>query len=236
MTNPLSVVIITKNEENYIEDAIKSAEFADEIIVLDSGSTDETCNIAKNFGVKLEKKEWLGFGAQKNYAVNLASFNWVFVLDADERISEKLKNEINTVLEIPRYNGYHIPRLNWFFGKSIKTCGLYPDFSIRLFNKNKGRFSDVSVHESVILEGKAGKLKNHMNHLAYENVEEFIEKQKYYAKLSKKKKNFLKAMLGPCWTFFKIYILKRGFIEGWRGLVIAKIYSKYTFWKYIKKS
>jgi glycosyltransferase involved in cell wall biosynthesis len=232
MTNPLSVVIITRNEENYIEDAIKSAQFADEIIVLDSGSTDETCNIAKNLGVKVEKKDWLGFGAQKNYVVDLASFNWVFVLDADERISKKLKKEINKVLESPSFNGYLVPRLNWFFGKSIKTCGLYPDFSIRLFNKNKGRFCDVPVHESVILKGKAGKLKNHMHHLAYESVDEFIRKQKKYSGLSNKKKNIFKALFSPLWVFFKIFFIKLGFLDGWRGFIIAKGYAQYTYWKY----
>lgn len=234
MSNPLSVVIITKNEENYIEEAIRSAQFADEVLVLDSGSIDKTCNIAKNLGARVEKHKWLGYGAQKNYAVNLTSNKWVFVLDADERISEKLKIEIEKVLEIPTFNGYYVPRLNWFFGKSIKTCGLYPDLSIRLFNKNKGSFNEVTVHERVILDGRAGKLKNFMNHLAYENVEEFIEKQKKYSRLSQKKKNILKALFNPFWTFVKIYILKLGFIEGWRGFIIAKVYAKYTYWKYRK--
>ena len=181
MSNLLSVVIITKNEEKFIGDAIKSAEFADEILLLDSGSTDGTCKIAKKLGAKVENQTWLGFGPQKNSAVDLATNDWVFVLDADERIPSKLCSEIITTLKNPSFDGYFVGRLNNFFGKDIKTCGLYPDYSVRLFNRNKGRFNDVLLHESVEIEGKVAKLNNHMIHLAYSNVDEFIEKQRYYS-------------------------------------------------------
>jgi len=234
MSNQLSVVIIAKNEENFIAEAIKSAQFAKEVLVLDSNSEDKTCEIAKKLGARIEQHEWLGFGAQKNLAISLAFNDWVFVLDSDERITPKLKNEILSILKKPYYDGYRVPRLNWFFGKAIKTCGLYPDYSIRLFNKNYGKFNDVSVHESVTMNGKVSNLKNYMTHLAYDNVEEFINKQKQYSKLSKKKKNLFKAFVSPCWTFFRIYFIKLGFIEGWRGFAIAKVYAKYTFWKYYK--
>ena len=234
MSNPLSVVIITKNEEIFIEDAIKSASFADEVLVLDSDSVDRTCEISKKMGARVEKHKWLGFGKQKNVAVNLSSNDWVFVLDADERITSNLQRELISLLKNPLSDGYLVPRLNRFFGKNIKTCGLYPDYSLRLFKKNKGKFNDVEVHESVQIDGKVSKMKNHMIHLAYDNVEEFINKQKYYSDLSNKKKNLLKAILSPCWTFFKIYILRRGFIDGWHGFTIAKVYAKYTFWKYSK--
>ena len=234
MSNSLSVVIITKNEENFIEDAIISANFAEEVLVLDSESVDETCEISINMGARLEKHEWLGYGNQKNLAVNLASNEWVFVLDADERITSNLKVEILKILENPSSDGYLVPRLNKFFGKNIKTCGLYPDYSLRLFKKSKGSFSKVAVHESVEIDGSVSKLNNHMIHLAYKDVEEFIEKQKKYSKLSNKKKNIFKAIFSPCWTFFKIYVVKLGFIDGWHGFIIAKVYAKYTFWKYIK--
>jgi len=234
MSNPLSVVIITKNEERFIKDAIKSAQFADEILVLDSGSTDDTCRIAKELGARIKNQDWLGFGPQKNKAVELAKNDWVFVLDSDERISPKLQDEILLTLINPQSDGYHAPRLNNFFGKNIKTCGLYPDYSIRLFNRTKGRFNNVAVHESVQINGKVAKLKNHMIHLAYESVDEFIVKQKRYAALSHKKKNLLKALFSPCWTFFRLYFLKLGFLDGWHGFIIAKIYAKYTFWKYSK--
>jgi glycosyltransferase involved in cell wall biosynthesis len=232
MSYSLSVVIITKNEEKLIGDAIQSAKFANEVLILDSNSSDKTCEIALRMGARVEQHDWLGFGKQKNLAVNLAINDWVFVLDSDERITKELQQEILSEIDKPSSNGYLVPRLNWFFGKSIKTCGLYPDYSLRLYNKHMGSFSEVDVHESVNVQGKVSKLKNHMIHLAYDNVDEFILKQKKYSNLSQKKKNIFKALFSPIWTFFKIYILKQGFMEGWRGFIIAKVYAKYTFWKY----
>jgi len=234
MSNSLSVVIITKNEEQFLADAIKSSLFADEVLVLDSGSTDLTCTIAKDLGANVEHQEWLGFGPQKNKAVELAMHDWVFVLDSDERITIELQQEILTILQNPTADGYHVARLNNFFGKDIRTCGLYPDYSIRLFNKNKGKFNEVSVHESVQIKGTIAKLKNHMIHLAYETIDEFITKQKKYAALSHKKKNRIKALISPVWTFFKLYFIKLGFLDGWHGFTIAKLYAQYTFWKYSK--
>lgn len=232
--NKLSVVIISKNEENFIGDAIKSSLFADEVIVLDSGSTDLTCSIAKKLGAKVIHQDWLGFGAQKNMAVKLANNDWVFVLDADERITFKLQLEILNTLNNPYADGYQIPRLNNFFGKYIRRCGLYPDYSVRLFNRKKGKFNNLKVHESVQIDGTVGKLKNHMLHFAFDTVENFYNKQRTYASLSQKNKSIGKSFISPLWTFFKIYIYKLGFLEGWRGFVIAKVYAKYTFWKYYK--
>lgn len=232
--NKLSVVVITKNEENFITDAINSSLFADEVLILDSGSTDKTCEIAKELGAKVFQQKWLGFGAQKNKAVDLASNDWVFVLDSDERITTELQEEILKILENPSADGFFVARLNNFFGKDIKTCGLYPDYSIRLFNKNKGKFNEVPVHESVQMQTKAKHLKNHMIHLAYDSLDEFIQKQNRYSSLNHKKKSLFKAIVNPYWTFFKLFILKKGFLDGWHGFVIAKLYSQYTFWKYIK--
>ncbi len=232
--NKLSVVIITKNEEKFIAGAVESAIFADEVLVVDSGSTDNTCNIAKGIGARVVQQDWLGFGAQKNKAVELAKNDWVFVLDADERFTSELQSEVLITLKNPIADGYQIARLNNFFGKNIKTCGLYPDYSIRLFNKNKGKFYNIAVHESVQMSGSVSTLNNHMTHLAYETVDEFKIKQKKYAALSQKKKNIFKALIGPLWTFFKLYFIEFGFLDGWRGFMIAKLYAQYTFWKYIK--
>jgi len=234
MHNQLSVVIISKNEEKFIADAVKSALFADEVLVLDSGSTDSTCAVAQQLGAKVLHQDWLGFGAQKNKAVNLAKNNWVFVLDSDERITAKLQSEILSTLQEPTADGYHTARLNNFFGKDIRYCGLYPDYSIRLFNRQKGKFNDVTVHESVQILGATAKLKNHMLHLAFNTVSEFTDKQRKYAELSQKKKNLIKAFFSPIWTFLKIYIFRLGFVEGWCGFIIAKVYAQYTFWKYFK--
>ena len=229
----LSVVIITKNSEEFIKDAILSASFADEVLVLDSGSVDQTCEIAKKLGARVEYQEWLGFGKQKQKAVDLAKNRWVFVLDSDERITTELKNEILNELKNPKFDAYFVARLNNFWGKNIKHLGLYPDYSIRLFDKTKAHFNDREVHESVECNCKKGYLKNHMMHLAYKSIEEFIQKQNRYSSLGAKP-NKLKAIFSPFWTFFKLYFIKLGFLDGWDGFIIAKLYSEYTFWKYIK--
>ena len=158
----------------------------------------------------------------------------MFVLDSDERITPELRTEVISTLKNPTFDGYFIGRLNNFFGKNIKTCGLYPDYSLRLFNRKKGNFNNVPIHERVEIKGQVAKLKNHMIHLAYKNVDEFIEKQKHYSVLSNKKKNILKAVIYSFWTFVNLFILKLGFLDGWYGFTIARIYSKYTFWKYSK--
>ena len=233
-TNQLSVVIITQNEEGVIGKAIKSAFFADEVLVLDSGSSDRTIEIAKGLGARVEHHNWLGFGKQKNVAIDLAKNNWVFVLDSDEQITDELAGEIRKTLSNPTHEGFFVARLNSFFGKNIKTCGLYPDYSIRLFDKTKARFNEVEVHESVQLKDNAGYLSCHMLHNAYENIDEFINKQNRYSSLHPSKKNLLKALFNPYWTFFNLYIVKKGFLDGWHGFVIAKLYAQYTFWKYIK--
>lgn len=232
-TNNLSIVIITKNEEKVICNAIKSALFADEVLILDSGSTDNTVSIAQELGAKVETHQWLGFGKQKNLAVSLAKNDWVFVLDSDERITKELQDEILQELQNPKANGYFIARLNRFFGKDIKTCGLYPDHTIRLFNRKFGSFTEVEVHESVQLNNPSY-LQNHMVHLAYDTIEEFISKQNRYSSLNHKKRDLFKAIINPYWTFFKLYILKKGFLDGWHGFVISKLYAQYTFWKYVK--
>jgi len=232
--NKLSVVIITKNEEKFIADAIKSASFADEVLILDSGSEDKTCEIAKNLGARVEYQEWLGFGKQKQKAVDLAKNRWVFVLDSDERITKELQNELLEELQNPKNDAYFVARVNNFWGRDIKYLGLYPDYSIRFFDKTKARFNDRDVHESVECECKKGYLRNNMHHLAYESIEEFIAKQNRYSSIGAKP-NKLKALVSPFWTFFKLYFIKLGFLEGWDGFIIAKLYSEYTFWKYIKE-
>ncbi len=231
--NRLSVAIITKDSEKTIKKCIDSAKFADEIVVVDSGSSDKTVEICEDSGCKVIKKEWLGFAKQKQFAVDECKNEWVFVLDSDEVITKELQDEIKKTLLDPRFDGYFIARLNYFFGKAIKHCGLYPDKTLRLFDKKVGHFSDDEVHEKVIIEGKMGTLQNHMLHYAYDTIEEFITKQNRYSSLNKKS-NKIKATINPIWTFFKIYVLKGGFLEGWHGFIIARLYSEYTFWKYIK--
>ena len=236
----LSVVILTFNSEKYLKEVLESAKFADEIIVVDSGSKDSTRQICDGFSnVKFHEQAWLGFGAQKQKGVDLAKNEWVFVLDSDEVITDELKNEIISTLKEPKFMAYNVARLNFFFGKAIKNMGLYPDYTVRLFNKNFAKFDGRAVHEKVVLNDgsqRLGALKNHFLHYAYESIEQFIAKQNRYSSLGAKgaKSSKFKAVLNPAWTFFKLFFLKGGWREGWRGYVIARLYAQYTFWKYVK--
>lgn len=230
----LSLVILTYNSEKHLKKVLESCTFADEVLLLDSGSSDESLEIAKQFSnVKILQEKWQGFGKMKKLAVTLAKNSWIFSLDSDEVITEELRKELEEVLENPKFKVYRVARLNFFFGKAVKRLGLYPDYSLRFFNKNYANFNEKEVHESLESKEKIGTLKNHFLHYAYENIEEFIAKQNLYSTLGAKK-NFFKALVNPSFTFFKLYFLKAGFLEGKRGYLIAKLYSQYTFWKYIK--
>ncbi len=228
----LSVVILTKNNQDTIEYAIKSSLFANEVLIIDSGSTDKTLEIAKKYGVKIIYQEWLGYSKQKQFGVNLAKNDWVFVLDSDEEITKELQAEIVDVLKKTKFQGYYIKRRNIYFGKELKF-GLYPDAHIRLFNRQFGKFNNRDVHESVIVNGKVGRLKSCFLHRAYANIEDCIEAFNRYSTLGAKGNNF-KAIFSANWTFFKIYFLKLGFLDGWHGYIVARLYREYTFWKYIK--
>lgn len=231
--NKISAALISYNEAKYIARAITSLDFVDEIVIIDNGSTDGTQAIAKSLGATVIHHEWMGYGAQRQISLAHTTHDWVVVLDCDEAISFSLKEEIKATLQNPSYFVYKIPRLNYFFGKAIRHAGQYPDYQIRLFHKQYAHYDDARVHEGVNTKQKIGTLKHNIEHLAYESLEQFIAKQNKYAALSKKK-SLLKALINPYWTFFKIYILKRGFLEGKRGFIIAKVYAAYTFWKYIK--
>lgn len=232
--NALSVLILTFNSQKYLDEVLKSASFADEILILDSGSSDDTRHIVNKYqNAKFISHEWLGFGKMKNYGVNACKNAWVFVLDSDEIITQNLQREISNELKNPAFNAYKVARLNYFFGAPLRHLGLYPDYTIRLFNKNYANFSTEAVHEKVLTDCKIGALKEHFLHYAYENIEQFIAKQNRYSSLNPKKSR-LKALFSPFWTFFKLYVIKAGFLDGWRGFIVAKLYAQYTFWKYIK--
>ncbi|EEF13554.1 glycosyltransferase, group 2 family protein [Campylobacter rectus RM3267] len=253
----LSVVILTLNSEKYLAEVLRSCEFADEVVVVDSGSQDATEQICSEFkNVKFHKQKWLGFSAQKQLGVDLARNHWVFVLDSDEVILEPLREEILQVLQRPGFCAYEVARANIFFGKEVRTMGLYPDYTVRLFDKTRAEFDGREIHEKVVLKSVAktdeqtsadaanlttaknqiGRLKNHFKHYAYGSIEQFIAKQNRYSSLGAKgaKSSKFKAVLNPAWTFFKLFFLKGGWREGWRGYVIARLYSQYTFWKYVK--
>lgn len=240
----ISTIIITKNEAQNIVACIESVLWTDEIIVLDCGSTDQTQNICKKYApkVKIYETDWPGFGKQKNRALALATSDWVLSIDADERITPELKQEISKKLTLSNYVAYKIPRLNHFLGKPIKHCfGNNSDAPIRLIKKDCGKFSDDIIHEKIITNGAIGKLQNKMQHFSFNNIEEIINKINNYSTLgatklydAKRKTSYLKAFAHASWAFVKIYFLKLGFLDGWIGFIVAFSNFEGVFYRYAK--
>lgn len=242
MMSRLSVAIITYNEEEEIKDCLESVKWADEIVVVDSFSTDKTLDICRQYTNKVFQHEWSGYSNQKNYAINVTTNPWILILDADERVSERLTKEIKEILDKDLgVDGYYIPRKSYFLGRWIRYGGWYPDYSIRLFRKDKGRFEQREVHESVRINGKTAKLKNHLEHYTYRNLSEYIQRMDRYSTLAAmemvgegRRSGPRNILFRPILTFFRMYILKQGFREGIYGLLLAVLYSYYTFLKYAK--
>jgi len=234
----LSVLIRTKNEEKNIERAIRSVQsLADEIVVLDSGSTDRTVEIAKNLGAKVFFKEWEGYDKQLNYGIGLCSKDWVLVLDADEEVSSELRESIRKELKSPSYEVYKLCRKTFYLGDFLNHAW-YPEWRVRLFKKGKVRF-EGELHESVVFEGKAGKLKGDIYHYSYKSLEDQYLKTVKYAKIMAnrmkeegKKFRLYSLIFNPLWHFFKIYFLKLGFLDGVRGFLVAMSGAIYVFLKY----
>ncbi|GAB6183324.1 glycosyltransferase family 2 protein [Thermodesulfovibrio hydrogeniphilus] len=240
---PVSVAIITKNEEDNIRDALESVKDFEEIVVVDSFSTDKTVEICRLYTDKIYQIEWKGFAEQKQMAVDKTSLQWVLILDADERVTEELKEEIVEIIKKGDKDGYFIPRKNFFLGKWIRHSGWWPDYTLRLSKKDKGRMENRLVHEKISLQGEAGYLKSPLLHFTYKSIEEFIEKMQKYSTLSaleilnkkpSKYKVIVKLILSPIFTFFKMYLLRLGFLDGLRGFILAILYSFYSFLKYAK--
>jgi glycosyltransferase involved in cell wall biosynthesis len=237
---PVSVVVITLNEENNVRAALESAKWADEIVVVDSFSTDATLDICREYTGRIFQEKWRGFSGQKQYAVSLAKNDWVFVLDADERFTPELTAEVKALMAGgPDKAGYFCPRRNHFGGKEITHGGWYPDYSVRLFNRRKGEFGDRQVHEAVKLAGEAGYLKNPMLHFTYSGVSDYLARMIKYSRLAAeelgkegRRATALDMLLRPPFTFFKMFVVKQGFRDGIDGLIIAMLYSFYSFTKY----
>ncbi len=211
----LSVVIITHNEEENIRECLESVLWADEIIVVDSDSTDRTEEICRACKVNFIKEPWKGFALQKNSAIEKATQSWILSLDADERVTPELRAEITTVMESnnPK-DGYFIARKNFFLGRWIKRCGWYPDYNLRLFQRGKGLFGIREVHEAVKLNGVAGHLEFPMEHYTYKSLEDFMARLDRYSTLAaqellKEKKTYgiLHIMFRPFYTFINMYYI-----------------------------
>ena len=243
MRQKLSVTIITKNEEAAIAACLASVAWADEIIVLDSASTDKTVEICKAHGAIVHSTtQWPGFGPQKNSALSFATHDWVLSIDADERVSAALREEIEQALSLNTINvAYQIPRSSSYCGQFMRHSGWWPDYVLRLFPKSQATFSDDIVHEHVIFKGEIKTLKNPLLHISYTNLEEVLDKTNRYSsdgatKLAGRGKtaSLSSAVLHGLWAFLRTYFLRLGFLDGRMGFILAVSNAETTYYRYLK--
>ena len=238
----ITATVITLNEERNVARAIESLRCADEILIVDSGSTDRTVELAEKLGVRVLEAGWLGYAAQKNWAAEHASNEWILSLDADEALSEALEAEIWNVKKTgPQFDAYTMPRLARYLGRWIYHSGWYPDRKIRLYHRDKAKWVGDFVHESVQTRGRVGHLASNILHFTCESLSEHVKTMDRYTTLAaqelaarKVKVPLGRMIVDPAWTFVKSYLLQRGFLDGPEGLTIAQMAAFYTFLKYSK--
>lgn len=241
MINKISAVIITKNEESNIERCLKSLNWVDEIIVVDSGSTDSTIEICKKYNCNIIQSEWLGYGKTKQLAVNSASNNWILSIDSDEQVSEKSVSVIRTVLEDPQHYAYKVQIKSFYLGRMIKHSGWGNEFKLRLFNKEHGNYNSSVIHESVVIAGDKPNIAVEFFHYTYPSLEKNMEKLDKYSSLQAKElfekgKNY-PLILIPIFVLNKIigmYFLKFGFLDGKEGFILSIMSGFGVFLKYAK--
>jgi glycosyltransferase involved in cell wall biosynthesis len=237
----LSVVIIAKNAAAQLGPCLESASFADELLVVDSGSSDGTAEFAAKLGARVMQKEWLGFGAQKQFAVEAARHDWVLCLDADERVSEPLRASILSVLAAPTAQAYAMPRCNRFMGRWLRYGEGYPDWSLRLFDRRHARWSDDPVHEKVLTNAPVARIPGDLLHDSAETLAGYLDKQNRYTSMQAealfkagKRAGVTQLLLSPALRFAKFYFLRLGFLDGTAGLVHITIGCCNSFHKYAK--
>ena len=239
----LSAIIITKNEAGNIRACLESVQWADEIIVVDSGSSDDTVKICEGMGARVHTtSDWPGFGMQKNRALSHATGDWVFSIDADERVTPELQSEIESALKDPRgHDAFCMPRLSSFCGRYMHHSGWYPDLVTRLFRRDAARFSDDLVHESVVVNGSTGELRQSLLHETFRDLEELLEKINSYSTagarmLSEKNKttSLKQAIAHAAWAFIRTYFLRAGFLDGREGFMLAVSTAESTYYRYAK--
>jgi glycosyltransferase involved in cell wall biosynthesis len=240
----LSVILITRNEAQNLPACLESVAFADEIVVIDSGSGDGTAQIARDHGARVEiQADWPGFGPQKNRALDLATGDWVLSIDADERVPPELAAEIAGVLAAPQHDAYDMPRLSSFCGRFMRHSGWWPDRVLRLLRRGTARFSDDLVHEKVVPAGSVGQLTEHLLHYTYPDLDTAVAKMNRYstdnaaAMRARGKRASVGTAIGHgLWTFVRIYLFKRGFLDGRHGFVLAATAAAGSFYRYAKLS
>jgi glycosyltransferase involved in cell wall biosynthesis len=240
---PVSATVITKNEAESIADALTSVAWADEIVVVDAGSTDDTVAIARRFTDKVSVRPWTGYVDQKNHAASLSSHDWIFSLDADERVPDDLAAEIKALMvSEPGLRGYRIPRVSFYLGRWIRTTDMYPDYQLRLYDRRAGRWDGLHVHESVKLStGPPGYLKHDLQHYPYKNLSEHLIRMDHYTTLAARqmfekgrRATRLELLVHPAMAFVRNYVLKGGFRDGKPGLIVSLVNSYYVMLKFAK--
>lgn len=245
----LSAVIICLNEEANIERCLKSLSWVDEIVIYDSGSTDNTINIAQKMGAKVIQGEWLGFGPTKFKATSLATHDWILSIDADEEIPQELQQEISKKIPtLETTSTYKIPRLSFYLKRWIKHGGWYPDYQVRLFNRKYYQWNQAAIHEKIepLAEhtAKVSALENHFHHYVFKNIEHQVQTNNRYSSLQAQEMflrgkpfSYFHFLTKPYVKFIECYILKLGFLDGWAGYVIARnaAYSALLKWVKLKE-
>ncbi len=242
MKIPISVIVITKNETQNIESCLQSVSFADDVVVVDSESSDDTVAKAKKYTSSIFVKPWQGFAAAKQFAVQHTKYPWVLWIDADERVMPELAVEIQRViLNNPEHAAFTVARRAYFLGKWIRHSGWYPGRVARLFHKERAEFNDAAVHEGLNIHGSIGELRNDLLHYTDPNIYHYFSKFNCYTtlaaeELAKKEKKFklTDVIIRPWWQFVKMYFIRLGFLDGIQGLLLALFSSAYVFTKYAK--
>jgi glycosyltransferase involved in cell wall biosynthesis len=237
----LSVIIITKNEAEHISRCLASVDWVDEIIVLDSGSIDNTVDLCRTYTDKIFITDWPGFGLQKQRALDKAQGDWILSIDADEVVTQELRLEIENALRQDRYNGYEIPRLSSYCGRQMKHGGWWPDHVLRLFRRSCGHFTDSVVHERIIVQGQVGRVNSPLLHDAFVNLDEVLHKINCYSSLGAEmlyqrgvRSSLGKAVLKGLWTFIRTYWLKAAILDGRQGLMLSISNAEGAYYKYLK--
>lgn len=239
---PLAACIITHNEADRIADCVRSVSFCDEILVVDSHSSDRTREIAAELGARVIERDWPGYRSQKDFAVRACRHDWVLCLDADERVSDPLRAEIERWREhgFGDHAGWSVPRITDYFGKFLRHGNAYPDRLVRLFDRRRGGWVGREIHENTQVSGQVGRLKGHLEHYSYRSLSDHHQRMQRYAELmgqalydGGKRCGLGKVVLNPQWRFFRGYVLRLGFLDGWRGLVFALVESNYVRRKYL---
>ena len=238
---PLTVAVIALNAGAQIGPCLASAQFADEILVVDSGSTDDTAAIAERHGARVEQKEWLGFGRQKQHAVSIARHDWVLCLDADERVSEELAASIRAAFASRRYRAYRMARRNRFLGRWLGHGEGYPDWTVRLFHRAHASWSNDEVHEAVLTTAEVGRLAGDLMHDSAEDIATYMVKQNRYTSLHAAalygqgvRAGYWRLLASPLARFIKFYVVRMGFLDGGPGFAHIAIGCNNTFHKYLK--